>query len=334
MDSSLEQEIVSLVALYKAHMQRRLFLQGQISNLKIQSSFFKSNQDWRRNIEIVPRIKYLKQTFTKYQDFSRKILSSYKPISVLEPEIKETLQFFDLISDTFDKIQSKLIDCNQGSHELNFLKYSLTEKLKKKEQADLIHKKNILNLSDLQLNSTKIVQVKADIVKIKEKLLISKENLKKLSIKQFQRSSEYVKDIKCAELVSSLSTKHLILRSKWLLKAEIINIVDKANAAYDKYTHFLMREKRKLQKLSSSVKNEKDDSKISAITGSRTLSYMTNIEFFQSFRSISPIKFSSLEDSSRFNSLETDVFNQVYKNEGDEIQSDLFIDRSWVLKEL
>ena len=95
-----------------------------------------------------------------------------------------------------------------------------------------------------------------------------------------------------------------------------------------------MREKRKLQKLSSSVKNEKDDSKISAITGSRTLSYMTNIEFFQSFRSISPIKFSSLEDSSRFNSLETDVFNQVYKNEGDEIQSDLFIDRSWVLKEL
>lgn len=334
MDIPIEQEIVSLVALYKAHSQRRLFLQGQISNLKIQSSFFKSNQDWRRSIEIIPRIKLIKQLFTKYQVFSRNLLSSYQSISILVPKVKETLDFFKLISDALDKMQSNLMDYNKGSHELNFLKYSLTEKLKKKEQAELIHKRNLLKLSDLQLDGAKIVQIKDDLVNIKESLKISKENLKKLSIQHFQRSSEYVNDIKCAEVLTSLSTKHLKLRSKWLLKAEIVRIVENANAAYDKYTHFLMGEKRKLQKLSSSVKNEQDDSKISALTGSRTLSHMTTIEFFQSFRSISPIKFSSIEDSSRLNSLEAEVLDQVCENEGDEMQSGLIIDKSWVLKEI
>lgn len=319
MDPKLNQEIICLVALYKAHIQQRMHLQNQISFLSIRSNFFRSNSDWRRSIEIIPRIKVLRQSFTKFKIHSKLFVSIFKKNPVPESNLNEILNHCQTINNTFNSMQENLIEFNKEAHEVNFLNYSYTEKQSKLEQISLVQQENCEKLESLKLKRCQLRKTRDEICELKEKLSLCKENLKELSVKRFQKSSCYVNDIKGAEVLSSLSSKHLDLRSKWLLKAEIAGIVEAARTGYEKYSHFLNKEKRKLQKLSNLMKSEQNDSKISELTGSRTLSHLTTYEFFQSFRSISPIKFSYSEESSRFGSLIVETVDEVFDSENSKV---------------
>lgn len=322
MDPTLNQDIICLVALYKALIQQRTHLQNQISILNIRSSFFKSNSDWRRSIEVIPRIKVLKQSFAKFKANTKLFVSIYKKNPVSESNIQEILNHSQFINNTFNSMQENLISFNKEAHELNFLNYSYTEKQSRLEQISLVQQKNSEKLENLEQKRCQITKTCDEIGELKEKLKTCKENLKILSVKRFQKSSNYVSDIKSAEVLSSLSSQHLTLRSKWLLKDEIEGIVEAARTGYEKYSHFLNKEKRKLQKLANSKKIEQSDSKTSALTGSRTLSQLTAYEFFQSFRSISPIKFMNSEDSSRFGSLIVENVDEVFNSENSKVFND------------
>ena len=308
-----DSEIIALAQLTKAHLQRKSKLVYDINNIRIKQSYVKLNQNWRAFVDLVKKLLIMKKNYslTKRQLAATKdkandhiahdhilngILIGYKNIFEIFDIFSTDLQNYDRLKDQVKTLESSF---QSKSNLLTLLQLKSSQ-----HQQDLLclqSQKTIITFNKTQIQALKS-QISDLNEKIKAKSLISLS----LSTNNFTHS-------KTANILSSLSPKHLLLRSKLLLKQDLTKVYENALIEHEKYSHFLTLEKRKLQKLTT--KDEKTMTKIKlnfSTNGESCDSYLNGLSLdTDSSLNFNSNKLTHARNFSVANGLKIDLFDEV-----------------------
>lgn len=249
-------DINALVHLIKAHNQKKSHLMHQISSMRIEQSYFRSNNSWRILLELVQRIKILRDKYaiTKKQITYSKYSASQNSCNDLQ--INSIQSDFHKISSLLTSIDQKVTNSYKTSNSVKDL------------QSTLVEKSEILKTLNKKLKEKLSIQLKLDSKKselnskaeenqaLKEKISYFMEKKRELELTKLKLSTNSFKSIKNAQIFTFLTSAHLNLYSKRMLKQEMKKIYTKARDEYEKYAHILNLEKRKLQRLKYKNRSE------------------------------------------------------------------------------
>lgn len=256
MSGNSDSEINSIVHLIKAHYQKKNHLINQINSIRIKNSYFRSNQSFRIIIELLQRIKTIRQN---YANTKKQILNSKHVASQnynIDHKVTKILNDYNQISNFANKLDQSLAESYKISGNLKDLHKILTEK---KKVLNNLSKKFQHQSSTQKILATKKSELAtklSEIQKLKQKIELTKEKNRELEFSKLKISTNSFKNIKNAKILASLSKSHLNLYSKQILKQQMTEVLTNAMEEYERYNHFLSLEKRKLERLKFKNRSE------------------------------------------------------------------------------
>ena len=249
-------DITALVHLIRALNQSKSHLMHQINSMKIKQSYFRSNNSWRILVELVQRIKILRDKYatTKRQITYSKHSASQNPCNNL---LFDSIQAdYHQISSLFTSIDQKVNESNKTSTTVKDLQAILIEKTQTLKTLNKKFKEKLSIQLKLDLKKSELNSKAEEMQGIREKISSFREKKKELELAKLKLTTNSFRSIKNAQIFNFLTSGHLNLYSKRILKKEMMKIYTSAQDEYEKYAHVLNLEKRKLQRLKFKNRSE------------------------------------------------------------------------------
>lgn len=308
-----DSEIIALAQLTKALLQRKSKLVYDINNIRIKQSYVKLNHNWRAVVDLVKKLLIVKKIYslTKRQlaatkDKAHDHIAHDHILSGILIGYKNILEIFDVFSNDLQNYE-------RNKQEFKNLQSTFESKTNLLTLLQLKHNQHQQDILCLQSQQTIINFNKIQIQTLKSQISDLNEKIKAKSLISLSLSTNNFTHSKTANILSSLSPKQLLLRSKLLLKQDLTKIYENALKEHEKYSHFLTLEKRKLQKLTT--KDEKTMTKIK-------LNFSNNAESCDSYLNglsldtdsslnLNSNKLTHARNFSAANGLKIDLFDEV-----------------------